>query len=91
MSEYWTLFASELAEDLTADSGFHVPAIDWARTTRRVMTMAWIEGIKLTDVAAPITRGLASVERGLELIEQAPRETGGRYRPPSPGRSAPRG
>jgi ubiquinone biosynthesis protein len=44
--------ASELAEDLTAESGFHVPAIDWTRTTRRVMTMEWVEGIKLTDVAA---------------------------------------
>ena len=44
--------ASELAEDLTAESGFHVPAIDWARTTRRVMTMAWVEGVKLTDLAA---------------------------------------
>lgn len=44
--------ASELAEDLTAESGFHVPAIDWARTTRRVMTMEWIDGVKLSDLEA---------------------------------------
>jgi subfamily B ATP-binding cassette protein MsbA len=33
----------------------------------------------LSDVMAPMTRGLAAIERGLDLIEQSPRETGGRY------------
>ena len=36
---------------------------------------------RLTDVSAPISRGIASVERGLELIHQAPRETSGRHAP----------
>ena len=36
---------------------------------------------RLTDVSAPITRGLASVERGLDLIEHAPRESGGSHAP----------
>jgi ubiquinone biosynthesis protein len=44
--------ASELAEDLTAESGFFVPGIDWTRTSRRVLTMEWIDGIKLTDTQA---------------------------------------
>jgi len=35
----------------------------------------------LSDVVAPITRGLAAVERGLDLMEQTPRETGGRHDP----------
>ncbi|MEK8052051.1 lipid A export permease/ATP-binding protein MsbA [Ideonella sp. DXS22W] len=34
----------------------------------------------LSDVMAPITRGLASVERGLELLDTAPAETGGNHR-----------
>ena len=42
---------------------------------------------RLTDVSAPIARGLASVERGLDLIEHAPRESGGRFMPPAPGRA----
>ncbi len=33
----------------------------------------------LSDVMAPITRGLAAVERGLDLIEQSPAEAGGRH------------
>jgi subfamily B ATP-binding cassette protein MsbA len=36
---------------------------------------------RLTDVSAPISRGIASVARGLDLIEHAPRESGGTYRP----------
>ena len=36
---------------------------------------------RLSDVAAPITRGIASVERALELIHHAPVETGGAHAP----------
>jgi ubiquinone biosynthesis protein len=41
--------ASELKQNLVAETGFHVPEIDWSRTARRVMTLEWIDGIKLTD------------------------------------------
>lgn len=44
--------ASELAENMAAVPGFVVPAIDWSRTARRVMTMEWIDGIKMADSAA---------------------------------------
>ncbi|MBU6501694.1 MAG: lipid A export permease/ATP-binding protein MsbA [Burkholderiales bacterium] len=33
----------------------------------------------LSEVANPITRGLAALERGIDLIEQTPAETGGSY------------
>ena len=35
----------------------------------------------LSDVMAPITRGLAAVERGVELIERSPFEAGGTHAP----------
>jgi ATP-binding cassette, subfamily B, bacterial MsbA len=35
----------------------------------------------LSDVMAPLTRGLAAVERGLDLIEQSPVESGGTHDP----------
>jgi len=35
----------------------------------------------LSDVMAPITRGLAAVERGLDLMARSPRETGGAHDP----------
>ena len=41
--------ASELRENMIAEPGYHVPEIDWRRTARRVLTMEWLEGIKLSD------------------------------------------
>jgi subfamily B ATP-binding cassette protein MsbA len=39
---------------------------------------------RLTDVATPITRGLAALERGLELLHEEPAERGGSFKP-APG------
>ncbi len=39
--------ASELKENMVAVPGYHVPDIDWRRTARRVLTLEWLEGIKL--------------------------------------------
>jgi ubiquinone biosynthesis protein len=44
--------ASELAETMTSEPDFFVPAVDWARTTGKVLTIEWIDGIKLSDRAA---------------------------------------
>ena len=54
---YEAASASELRENLEAESGFFVPQIDWARTSRRVMTLEWIDGIKLTDRDAVVAAG----------------------------------
>ncbi|WP_416906791.1 MAG: AarF/UbiB family protein [Polymorphobacter sp.] len=44
--------ASELAETLMGTPDFVVPGIDWALSSRRVLVIDWIEGIKLSDTAA---------------------------------------
>ncbi len=49
--------ASELAEGMTAEPDFTVPAIDWQRTTSKVLTLAWIDGVKMADRAALIAAG----------------------------------
>lgn len=41
--------ASELADSMKAVSHYHVPAIDWDRTSGKVMTLEWIDGIKISD------------------------------------------
>ena len=41
--------ASELRENMVAEPGYYVPAIDWRRTARRVLTLEWLDGIKLSD------------------------------------------
>ena len=40
--------ASELRDNMVAEPGFHVPDIDWSRTARRVLTLEWLDGIKLS-------------------------------------------
>jgi ubiquinone biosynthesis protein len=40
--------ASELKQNMVAEAGFYVPDIDWKRSARRVMTLEWLDGIKLS-------------------------------------------
>jgi ubiquinone biosynthesis protein len=49
--------ASELAEAMQSHAGFRVPAIDWDRTNGAVMTIDWVDGIKISDRAALIAAG----------------------------------
>jgi ubiquinone biosynthesis protein len=49
--------ASELAEAMVAEPGYVIPAIDWDRTSGRVMTMEWVNGIKIADRAALVAAG----------------------------------
>ena len=49
--------ASELAEAMEAEPGYLVPAIDWDRTSGKVMTLEWVDGIKISDRAALIAAG----------------------------------
>ena len=49
--------ASELRENMVAEPGYYVPDIDWRRTARRVLTLEWLDGIKLNDREALIEAG----------------------------------
>jgi ubiquinone biosynthesis protein len=49
--------ASELKENMVAEPGYHVPEIDWRRTARRVLTLEWLDGIKLNDREALVAAG----------------------------------
>jgi ubiquinone biosynthesis protein len=49
--------ASELKENMVAEPGYYIPDIDWRRTARRVLTMEWLDGIKLNDREALIAAG----------------------------------
>ena len=43
---------SEIAENTRDDPGFRVPKVDWERTGRDVITMEWIDGVKMSNVEA---------------------------------------
>lgn len=42
---------SEMAENSAGDADFTVPKVDWERTARPCLTMDWVDGIKLSDIA----------------------------------------
>jgi ubiquinone biosynthesis protein len=56
---------SEMAELTAGDDGFRVPKVEWPLTARDVLTMEWIDGIKLSDTAA-----LAAAGHGLKTLAQ---------------------
>ena len=41
---------SELHENTKDDPGFRVPKVDWQRTGRDVLTLEWVDGIKMSDI-----------------------------------------
>jgi len=54
---------SELAENTKDDPGFRVPAVDWERTGRDVLTLEWIDGVKMSDIG-----GLAAAGHDLKAL-----------------------
>ena len=48
---------SEMAENTRDDPDFRVPAVDWDRTARDVLTLEWIEATPLSDRAALEAKG----------------------------------
>ena len=49
--------ASELAEVRKGHEGYRIPSVDWDRTNGRVMTIDWIDGIKISDRDALVAAG----------------------------------
>jgi ubiquinone biosynthesis protein len=49
---------SEMAENTKSDPGFRVPAIDWDRTTKDVLTLEWIDGTHLSNHAVLEAKGI---------------------------------
>jgi ubiquinone biosynthesis protein len=49
---------SEMAQNAKDDPGFRVPNVEWALSSKRVLTTEWIDGTSLADVEALRKRGL---------------------------------
>ena len=50
--------ATELAQNFEGDTTYRVPKIDWRRTTRRVLTLERLTGIRMDDRAGMLAAGL---------------------------------
>jgi ubiquinone biosynthesis protein len=49
--------ASELGDNFKDDPSFHVPPVDWRRTSRHVLTLGRVGGIRIDDRAALLAAG----------------------------------
>lgn len=60
--------ASELADAMKGYAGYRVPDIDWDRTCGTVMTIAWVDGTKLSDLDALRAAGIDLPELAQRLV-----------------------
>ena len=61
--------ASEFGENVAKDADFRVPAIDWDRTAKAVLTLEWIDGTPLSDLKALDGRGVDQPGLGRTVIQ----------------------
>lgn len=61
--------ASEFLSNTEGDAGFHVPAVKWALSGRRVMTLEWVEGTNAADIAALDSAGLERADLAARLLQ----------------------
>ncbi|MGE3530045.1 MAG: 2-polyprenylphenol 6-hydroxylase [Methyloceanibacter sp.] len=60
---------SEMAENIKNDEGFRVPAVDWSRSARRVLTLEWIDGISIADREALSATGHDVKALGARVVQ----------------------
>ncbi|MDN2566206.1 2-polyprenylphenol 6-hydroxylase [Aquibium sp. A9E412] len=66
---------SELGENTRDDPGFRVPWVDWQRTGRDVLTLEWIDGIKMSNLEALQAAGHDLERLAATLIQSFLRHT----------------
>ncbi len=66
---------SELRDNTKDDPGFRVPSVDWERTGRDVLTMEWIDGVKMNDLEGLAAAGHDLPKIGALLIQSFLRHT----------------
>ncbi len=59
---------SEMAENISDDEGFRVPEVDWTRTSRRVLTLEWIDGTPISNTDELRAAGFDLRALGLTVI-----------------------
>jgi ubiquinone biosynthesis protein len=60
---------SEMAENTKEDPDFRVPAVDWNRTARDVLTLEWIDATPLSDRALLEAKGFDLKDLGRAVIQ----------------------
>jgi len=64
-----TSSAAEFKANTEKDEGFRVPAVHWFLSSRRVMTLQWVEGIPMGEVAEIAAAGHDCAELGERVLQ----------------------
>lgn len=59
---------SEMADNIQAGEGIRVPAVDWKRTSKRILTLEWIDGTPISQRAALQAKGFDVDALGLTVL-----------------------
>jgi ubiquinone biosynthesis protein len=60
---------AEMAENTKDDQGFRLPKVDWATTSKRVLTTEWMDGTPMADVATLKAKGYDLIALGDNVIQ----------------------
>ena len=61
--------ASEFRENTQDDKGFEVPRVDWELSTRKVMTLDWVEGLPASGIEDVIAAGHDPSKIGQTILQ----------------------
>ena len=61
--------ASEFHENVVDDPDIRAPSVDWDRTTREVLTLEWIDGAPLSDLARVAAQGHDLKDLGRKVLQ----------------------
>jgi ubiquinone biosynthesis protein len=61
--------AGEFAANTAKDEGFDLPSVKWILSSRRVMTLAWVDGIPMGDTAAIEAAGIDTEDLGKRVLK----------------------
>ena len=59
---------SEMADNIKPGEGIRVPNVDWRRTSKRILTLEWIDGTPISQRAALQAKGFDVNELGLVIL-----------------------
>ena len=60
--------ASEFLANISQDKGFSVPSVNWSLSSRRVMTLDWVDGVPMGDTDALLAAGHNLSELGDRVL-----------------------
>ncbi len=61
---------SEFSENVANDEGFRIPRVEWGLSAKRVLTLDWVDGIPITNVAELESKGM-DLKRLARLVVQS--------------------